>query len=202
MHPGAVPWQMRSRGRHPPRPSGGETLAPRGGPGNLAGDDPGGPTVLFPVSTAGLPAITSAADAAAYRPPRLHAPARARHRSRNESCHRQAGGCPRRRRRTRVLCLRRLRYSAARRRALPFSMILPGIRSALCLDLGLIVAPLCAACRDIQPPQARFARCLTLLKKMAKARPATRMFALAAGTNQLHLRDDARENRLKGDRPA
>jgi hypothetical protein len=51
----------------------------------------------------------------------------------------------------------------------PFSMVLPEYDPRYAAN-KLIVAPLCDQCRDIKPPALRFSRCITILKKMAKAR--------------------------------
>ena len=51
----------------------------------------------------------------------------------------------------------------------PFSMILPEYDARFAAS-KLIVAPLCERCRDLKPPALRFSKCLTLLKKLHKAR--------------------------------
>jgi len=51
----------------------------------------------------------------------------------------------------------------------PFSIVLPEYDPRFTAS-KLIAAPLCLSCAAIKPPALRFARCLSLLKKMAKAR--------------------------------
>ena len=66
-----------------------------------------------------------------------------------------------------------------------FLMVLPEYIARFAAT-KLIVAPLCLACRDIQPPQRRFARCLTILKRMAKARDGKGVAFARLPINQPH----------------